>query len=246
MRVYCVRIGDKYGQEYEDYVERKLGDHYEIHWIREAIDDRIQLQWNKMLPMSLDLEEPVVVIDIDQLFVNDFRLAFDYPIERGQFLAMKAWWRDTINPEYTINGGFFKYYPADCNYIYDKFMADPWHWQTYYIKNQITMGPVNGEQYFVEDSVNEQLELIHLPPAWCTRYLSDHDVNPNLYVEWANAFRSKYRRATGHELGNKYVWLGDFHPDIKIVHFTHAENMPHTWAHYNDYVNEANTATANT
>ena len=35
-----------------------------------------------------------------------------------------------------INGGFFKYYPKDVKYIYDKFMKDPNHWQTHYIKNK--------------------------------------------------------------------------------------------------------------
>jgi hypothetical protein len=233
MKVFCVRIGDKYGQEYEDYIERKLGSDYEVVWIREEmIPGQVKLQWNKMYPMSLDLEEPVCVIDIDMLLTNDYKQAFDYPIQRGQFLAMRAWWRDTLHPDYSINGGFFKYYPKDCNYIYDKFVSDVWHWQTHYIKNQVTMGPINGEQYFVEDSVKEKLELIHLPSSWAVRWLSDYDLNENVYLEWQNEFRKKYLNETG----NKYVYLGDFHPDIKIVHFTHGENFPHTWKFFEHYV----------
>jgi hypothetical protein len=232
MKVFCVRIGDKYGQEYEDYIERKLGSHYEVIWIREPIQDNVKLQWNKMYPMSLDLDEPVCVIDIDLLLINDYRKAFDYPVEKGQFLAMRAWWRDTLNPDYSINGGFLKYYPKDCNYIFDKFMSDPEHWQTYYIDTGITMGPVNGEQYFVEDSVREELELIHLPSSWAVRWLSDDDLPDNVYLEWQNHFTKKYKIETG----NDYVYLGDFYDDIKLVHFTHAENLPHTWKHYQKHL----------
>ena len=63
---------------------------------------------------------------------------------RGQFLAMPGWWRDSTKNNYKINGGFFKYYPKECKYIYDKFMKDVEYWQQYYIKNGTTSGPVNG------------------------------------------------------------------------------------------------------
>ena len=38
--------------------------------------------------------------------------------------------------------------------------------QNFYIKRGIAKGPVNGEQYFVEDNVNEELELITVPESW--------------------------------------------------------------------------------
>jgi hypothetical protein len=234
MKIYIVRIGDKYGPEYEDYMEKKLGDDYEIVWIREPYDNSVKLQWNKMSVMSLPDEEPVCVIDIDLLLINDYKACFDYPIERGQFLAMRAWWRDTLHPDYSLNGGFYKYYPADCNYIYEKFMLDVDHFQSMYIKAGITSGPVNGEQYFVEDAVKEQLELVHLPNAWQTRWLSDADVTPIVYHQWQRHFNAKYTHATG----NEYAWFGDFHPDIKLVHFTHENNIPHTWKYFNQYVDD--------
>ena len=34
------------------------------------------------------------------------RKIFEYPIERGEFLAKPGWWRDTDNSKYKINGGF--------------------------------------------------------------------------------------------------------------------------------------------
>jgi hypothetical protein len=231
MKIFVVRIGNKYGPEYEDYLESKLGDDYELVWIREAYDPSVKLQWNKMSVMNLADEEPVCVMDIDLLLINDFKKVFDYPVERGQFLAMRAWWRDTLHPDYSINGGFYKYYPKDCNYIYEKFMSDPQHFQSLYIRAGITSGPVNGEQYFVEDAVKEQLELITLPNAWQTRWLSDDNMSPIVYTQWQKHFNAKYAHATGLE----YAWFGDFNEEIKLVHFTHEDNLPHTWKYFDQY-----------
>ena len=50
MKVFAVRIGDKYGPEYEEYLEDKLSD-YELVWIREPYHPDVQLQWNKMWAM---------------------------------------------------------------------------------------------------------------------------------------------------------------------------------------------------
>ena len=51
------------------------------------------------------------------------------------------------------------------------------YWQRYYIDNEITKGPVNGEQYFVEDHVKQRLELVVLPPAWFTRWVTGENIN---------------------------------------------------------------------
>ena len=143
MKIFAVRIGDKYGPKYEDYIERKLSD-YEVQWIRKPYDERVTLQWNKMMVMNLDIDEPVCVMDIDVLLTGNYKEIFDYPVERGQFLAMPGWWRDTEKEGYSINGGFFKYYPTDCKYIYNKYMTDIHGWQRHYIDNGTTRGPVNG------------------------------------------------------------------------------------------------------
>jgi len=237
MKIFCVRIGNKYGPEYETYLNAKLGK-YDIHWIREPFDPRVQLQWNKMLPMSLDLDEPVCVMDIDAILVNDYEQVFEYPVERGQFVAHPNWWSPNWGTTYNINGGFFKYYPKDCNYIFEKFMQDPLHWQSYYIKNGITSGPVNGEQYFVEDSVNERLDLKILPTEWFTRWVTGNMLDINLivegtqqekYMKWQWEMTQQYQQLTG----NPYIYMdGEFHPDIKFVHFSHFMNKPHEWEDY--------------
>ena len=71
MKIICIRIGDKYGQLYEEYLKEKLPEH-EFIWIKEPYDPRVLLQWNKMYGMNLDIDEPICVIDIDILLVNDY------------------------------------------------------------------------------------------------------------------------------------------------------------------------------
>ena len=172
------------------------------------------LQWNKMYPMSLKDTEPVCVIDLDIVLENDYMDLFNYPIERGEFLSIHGWWRDA--PGYTLNGGFFKYYPIDCNYIYEKFMSSIEKWKVHYIKNKITIGPVNGEQYFVEDSVNEKLKLKLAPSSWVTRWKNDYS-----HI-WFEELTKKYTEASGED----YLKEDDWNPNIKLVHYNHTLNYP--------------------
>ncbi len=202
-RVYAVRTGDRYGPEFEDYIDSKVPN---VTWIREETIGKHQ--WNKLIPMSLDIDEPVCVIDIDVSFINDYMDLFNYPIERGQFVATQSWWKDTDVDGYKLQGGFQKYYPKDCRFIYDKFVADPEYWMEYYIKNGTTVGPVNGEQYFVEDSVKEKLDLKFVPAEWMTRWenLSYHD------SEWLTDANIHYP--------GEYLYLGgEFNPDVRLLHF---------------------------
>ena len=233
MDIVAIRIGTKYGQEYEDYLNKKLSKH-NIIWIHEPYHPDVTLQWNKMWGMQMDTDEPICVMDIDVLLVGDYEKIFDFPIKRGQFAAMPGWWRDTEKEGYSINGGFFKYYPKDCKYIYDRFMLDIRGWQAHYIEAGIAKGPVNGEQYFVEDSAKECLELVTLPDAWFTRWVTDESINYGKdMTKWQVQLTNKYRKLTG----NDYIYLGgEFHEDIKLVHFTHRMNQPHNWEDYKNFV----------
>ena len=203
MRIFAVRIGKKFGQDVEDYINSKLPI---VTWIRDSLPG-VNLQWNKMRVMNMDIDEPVVVIDIDLEFINDYMDAFEYPIERGEFLSAKSWWRDTVRSDlsYSVNGGFFKYYPKDCKYIYDKFMKDKFYWQNYYIKNGTTVGPVNGEQYFVEDSVKEKLKLKFLPETWFCKSVK----NPS--KDWWARMNTLYP-------GDWLYLDGEYNKEIKIIH----------------------------
>lgn len=165
--------------------------------------------------MGLDIDEPVCVIDIDISFINDYMDAINYPIERGQFLAAQSWWVETETKGYKLQGGFQKYYPKDCKYIYDKFVADPEYWMEYYIKNGTTIGPINGEQYFVEDSVKERLDLKFLPAEWITKWkhLGDYDTD--------------YKLQANLNYPGEWLFLGgEFHPNVRLVHFQQS-SIPH-------------------
>ena len=166
--------------------------------------------------MSLDIDEPVCVIDIDMSFINDYMDVINYPIERGEFVAAQSWWPESEKyPHYKLQGGFQKYYPKDCRYIYDKFMSDPEYWMEYYIKNGTTSGPVNGEQYFVEDSVNERLKLKFLPATWITKWTRTAQYDNDWLLE-----------ANLHYPG-EWLFLGqEFHPDVRLIHFQ-LSNTPH-------------------
>lgn len=213
MKVYCVRIGNKYGPEYEEYINEKLKK-YDVHWIREPYDKRVPLQWNKLLCMSFDDEEPIVVLDIDVILSGNYEQLFDYPIERGEFLSIPHWWSSRY-PEWQINGGFQKYYPVDCNYIFEIFMENVKHWLTHYIKQGLTIGPVNGEQFFVEEHVKQKLNLKTVPAGWVTRWSNQEDIN--------NFIIKKHREIIGNELFQN----NEFNTDLKLIHFTTSLNKPH-------------------
>lgn len=209
-QIYAVRIGDRYDQKVEDYINSKLDN---VNWIREETIGK--LQWNKLIPMGLDIDEPVCVIDIDIALVGNYMDMINYPIERGQFVAAQAWWRDTEDRRYRLQGSFQKYYPKDCRYIYDKFTSDPEYWMEYYIKNETTVGPVNGEQYFVQDSVEERLDLRYLPASWITRWenFAEYD---EVFIRNAEEFYP-----------NDWLYRdGKFNPDVRLLHFQ-GWNTPH-------------------
>ena len=165
MRIYCVRIGNKYGQQYEDYMNYKLSD-YEVIWIKEPIRPNIPLQWNKMAAMNDDSNEPILVLDIDKLLINDYKEAIEYPIKHGEFLAAPNPWSKS---KIAMSGGFYKFYPRECKYIYDTYINNIDYHTNYYIKNGYTIGPVNGEYLFVHDMIQKKLKLKLLPDAWVTR-----------------------------------------------------------------------------
>lgn len=208
-RVYAVRIGDRYDQSVEDYINSKIDN---VTWIREESIGK--LQWNKLIPMSLDIDDPVCVIDIDIALINDYMDMINYPIERGEFVAAQRWWYEIADPRYKLQGGFQKYYPKDCRYIYDKFVSNPEYWMEYYIKNGTTIGPVNGEQYFVQDSVEERLKLKYLPATWTTTWEDFGELKEDFLVKCNIAYPGEY------------AYIDGFNPEIRLVHYQE-NNTPH-------------------
>ena len=203
-KIYAVRVGDKYGEHYE----RALP--FVDHWIRHE-EAGVRLQWNKLRCFEGE-KCPVIVIDIDLTFMNDYQDLFSLPVERGEFLTTRNWWGqdNPVTMKYKIAGGFYKFWQEDTEYILDIFHEDPLRWQNYYIENGTTVGPVNGEMNFVEDCVrgrigNNPLKMKFVPDAWHTK--------------WKNEPTKEYMYRMSKLYDNDYLWLGDFHPDIKLVHY---------------------------
>ena len=203
-KIYAVRVGDKYGEHYE----RALP--FVDHWIRHE-EAGVRLQWNKLRCFEGE-KCPVIVIDIDLTFMNNYQDLFSLPVERGEFLTTRNWWGqdNPVTMKYKIAGGFYKFWPEDTEYILDIFHEDPLRWQNYYIENGTTVGPVNGEMNFVEDCVrgrigNNPLKMKFVPDAWHTK--------------WKNEPTKEYMYRMSKLYDNDYLWLGDFHPDIKLVHY---------------------------
>jgi len=79
-----------------------------------------------------------------------------------------------------------------------------------------------------------------LPVKWFTRWATDYVINmkhsqpdEDLIFNFHRNLTRKYKAKTG----NPYLFLGDeFHPDIKMVHFTHSMNKPHNWKYYSEFV----------
>lgn len=218
MKIFCVRIGTKYGPEYEDYINRKLEGH-DVHWIREPFHKWVPLQWNKLQVFNMDIDEPVIVMDIDKLLLHDYHEVINYSCAKNEFVSIPYWWNFNGTP-FKMSGGFYKFWPSRTKHIYEKFMSDIPYYTSYYIKAGLTIGPVNGEFMFVQDSLYG-MDLTLMPDAWFTRWVSDDDID-------TQKIEDKYFEITGNKL---YDGI-DFHPDIKMVHFTRSTNKPHEWKEY--------------
>ena len=208
MQVFCIRVGNKLGQLYEEYLKEKLFE-YDFICIKEPYDQNVSYQWNKLYLMNLNIDEPICVINPDILLLNDYKQLFNTPIKQGQFIATPKWWEN--NKQYNIDNCFYKFYPKDCKYIYDKFISNIDNFQNEYKSNKFTFEIQDGEQYFIENNIKEKLELITVPNEWSTRCLPSKENNEK------------------------------FDDTVKIVSFKNyyddpfSIKKPHQWPHYKLY-----------
>jgi hypothetical protein len=195
VKVFAVRVGNRYGREYEEYLRSKIP---HIQFLNEEKEE-FKLQWNKLHFFNLDLDKPIVVIDIDLELINDYEKLFEYKIKEDEFLTIKPWWNSK-----NINGGFYKFYPKQFKYVYNEFKNNKEKWEQYYIHLGLKPGPVNGEEDFVADQVADK--LVYLPEEWCALMYDKGD------KEWFSRINAKYP--------GDYFYLGNkFNPNIKLVHY---------------------------
>ena len=196
VKVYAVRVGNRYGIEFEKYLKDKIPD---IEFLNEEREG-FKLQWNKLHFFQLDIDRPICVIDIDIDLINDYTKIFEYPIQRGEFLTLDCWWDNR-----PINGGFYKFYPSDVKFVYDEFKKNKDYWERYFIENGTKPGPVNGEEDFVYHMVKDVLEVKYLPGTWATKMKSKPDRKELIQLN---------RKYPG-----KYLYLDKFNQDIKLIHY---------------------------
>jgi hypothetical protein len=212
VKVFGVRVGDRYGPEYEDYLKSKIPN---IEFLNEEKEGFIK-QWNKIHFFNLDYNEPIVVIDIDILLENNYMEMINYPCEEGEFISLHSWWEGQDETKSCfINGGFYKFWPKSTKYIYNEFKENKLHWEQYFIKNGFKKGPVNGEENFVELMVKKRLKLKVVPWDWCIRMDSTYQHDKN----WLLDLNTRYP-------GEWAYMGGDFNENIKFVHYTKEGNSP--------------------
>lgn len=190
-------------EKYKDY---KTDFPFEVTYLEQDIWP-MKRQWNKLHFFELPFDEPIVVIDLDTMFINDWEELINYPCERDEFVSIPAWWKDTHDERFKINGGFYKFWPTSTRYIADKFREQPRHWREHYFNEGITNREGFGEQYFVEESARERLKIRLVPATWVTKWTNNGHPPENEI------------RAGNEAYPGEYLFDGKFNPDIKMIHF---------------------------
>jgi len=246
IHVLTVNVGDKYSPRYvinlNNALKRNCSIPFQLHCMTDGprsdypddiklaeplpIDLGIKLQWNKVAWHSVAFQSrwgigegsKCIILDIDQLVVGNIDDLFRCPISDHQVAFFKRWWSYRQNV-CNINGGVQLFIAGHTDYIFSKFIMDVAGWQDYYISRRLAKGPVNGEQNFLDETVMPFNKYI-LPDVWIGKYESG--MNRLILQQWID----KVDREDPYE---PYFCGGEFHPDVKLVHFAGTNNMIHEY-----------------
>ena len=170
-----------------------------------------KLQWFKLDYFKKDFikNEDIILMDIDLDIVGNVNFIFQ---EYTGFVGTHRWWwrwrEDKSNDNFALSGTMYKFKNGEYQYIVDTFEENIEYWQEYFIKNDITKGPVNGEQHFVQKMlVDNNAEKSYFPEQKIVKW--SNDVLSQLKLE--NDF-FKYTKLN-------YIHDEDWHPSIRIVHY---------------------------
>lgn len=134
-----------------------------------------QRQWYKVdffRPGFITTDEPVIVMDLDWIILNDITGIVNQPIIPTQFATVHGWWRTSAR-RLKINGGMYKFFPNTLGKAYNIFYSNPQFWQrTYFGVNKI-----QGEQDFVTDVVPLTHEIVLFPSHKICRSSQHHSTN---------------------------------------------------------------------
>ena len=102
-----VRIGDKYAFTMNTLLNKSWD---QSHGYVKRISGYIFSGIRLYEPFPYQKTLPVVLIDIDLEFINDYTSLFLQPVQRGEFLVTRNWWWQDNHPRtYKFLGGFYKF-----------------------------------------------------------------------------------------------------------------------------------------
>ena len=175
--------------------------------------DDVEKQWYKIdfHHMPIIAEGKCLIVDIDYQIVGDMDEILSWDLPNHHFGCNYRWWSSHTD-KCAINGGFQMFYQGQTKHLYDIFYQDPKYWQKHYIDIGHAVGPVNGEQNFVDEHVS--LKRSWLPQEWFAKY---HETE-NSYIQslWNERVCSE----------EPFYLGGEFDSRIKMVHYSGADNIP--------------------
>ena len=249
IHILTLKVGTKYGSEYVNNLYRSIKKNstapFTLYCYTEdpsGLDEDIvivpledpsefSLQWHKVKFHKMNFAdiptgEKCLILDIDWIVTGDMDHILNYDLPERTFGCFERWWSN-LRHLCKINGGFQMYYMGDTHRLWMTFSKNPDHWQTYYVKNGLATGPVNGEQNFIDMHV--ELDREWLPMKWFAKWQED---------DWLKIQKNWNEDVTEEE---PYYMGGDFAETIKMVHFSNADNLiteameKHEWI--NDFWN---------
>lgn len=236
MNILTLKVGTKYSAEYVNRLynaikrntsiafnfycntEDASGLIDEIRVVELSDPESFKLQWHKLKFhqsgfANIANGETCLILDIDWMIIDNIDELLSIDIGE-RFGCFHRWWSN-LTHKCRINGGLQMFRMGTTNYLYEEFMKKPEYWQEYYIRNGLASGPVNGEQNFIDEHVTH--ERLWLPEKWFAKY------NDEEYTKIQRNWHNKVNSDEPYFLG------GEFHEDIKMVHFSNADNMIHNY-----------------
>tara|TARA_A100001011_G_scaffold29004_1_gene28196 strand:+ start:3150 stop:3860 length:711 start_codon:yes stop_codon:yes gene_type:complete len=230
--ICTVLNGEKYGTEYVNKLYLDLKKHttkpfkfycytdYDIEFLNEDINIipiinlNKKLQWYKLDYFKKDIvdTDDIVLMDIDMHIIGNVDFLFD-KVKDNEFRGThRFWWRwreDKDNKLFALSGSVYKFKNGQHQYIVNEFEKDIKKWEEYFINNGVTIGPVNGEQHFVQYQLEKNKTNVSMFPE--KHIVKWH--NDDFYIQ--TSIEHAYKKYSG----NNYILDDNWHKDVRIIHY---------------------------
>ena len=217
---YTPAHANRFLGQLRDHVNLPLKLHCYTTFSRDKFDPMIEVipierddgrrQWHKVdLFRMAPQNQTTFISDLDWTFVGDVTYIFNQPVSINELIAPYRWWTRWKGKNFTINGGLYKFIGGQFDYIPEVFHKAPKYWmQRYIIDLLVAHPPINGEQNFVDEMLQQHKGVIRYfePEHTFARYPVDHDHA----VEYNQLYAERYKK--------EWCWMGgEFHPDIRMI-----------------------------